>query len=47
MTELAKWAWIVLLIVLFIGPWVFAILAADLIIFGLVWYFKPEWLKKL
>lgn len=45
MTELAKWAWILLLIILFAGPWVFAIIAADVAAFLLVWWLKPEWLE--
>ena len=46
MTELAKWAWLILLIILFTGPWIFAILAADVVVFLLVAWLKPEWLKK-
>ena len=37
MTELAKWAWLLLLIILFVGPWIFAIIAVDVVAFLLVW----------
>lgn len=47
MTSLAKWAWIVLLVLLFVGPWIFAILAADVIVFFLIRWLRPEWLDKL
>ena len=47
MTEIAKWAWIILLIVLFFGPWIFAILAADVILFLLLKWLKPEWVEKM
>lgn len=47
MTELAKWAWIILLIILFVGPWIFAIIAFDIVVFFLVYWLKPEWLDKL
>ena len=47
MTELAKWAWIILIIILYVGPWIFAIIAADILIFVLIRRFKPEWLNKM
>lgn len=47
MTELAKWAWLILLIILFVGPWIFAIIAADIVIFLLVLWLKPEWIDKM
>ena len=47
MNELAKWAWLVLLAVLFVGNWIFVIIAADIIIFFLIVWLKPEWLDKL
>lgn len=47
MTELAIWAWIILLCILFLGPWTFLIIAIDIVVFLLVWKFKPEWLDKL
>ena len=46
MTELAKWAWLILLIILFVGPWIFAIIAFDIVVFLLVLWLKPEWLDK-
>jgi len=47
LSEIAKWAWLVLLVAIWIGPWMFAIIAADLIIFVLIVWLKPEWLDKL
>ena len=47
MTELAEWAWIILLIILFVGPWIFAIIAFDIVVFLLVLWLKPEWLNHL
>ena len=47
MTELAKWAWIILLCILFLGLWIFAIIAADIVIFFLILWLKPEWLEYL
>jgi hypothetical protein len=47
MAELAKWAWIILLVVIWLGPWIFAIVAVDIIIFCLIVWLKPEWLEKL
>ena len=47
MNELAKWAWFVLLIILFMGPWFFVIIGIDLAVFLLVLWLKPEWLKKM
>ena len=45
MTELAKWAWIIFFIVLFAGFWGFVIIAAEVVVFLLMWWLKPEWLK--
>ena len=45
MMEIAKWAWILLLITLFFGYWVFVILAADVLIYFLIRWLRPEWLK--
>ncbi len=45
MTELAKWVWIILLGVLFAGWWFFAIIAADLVVYLLILWLKPEWLR--
>lgn len=47
MTELAKWAWLFLLSILFVGHWIFVILVAYFLIYVLVSRFKPEWLKYL
>ncbi len=45
MTELAKWAWLILLCILFLGWWTFVIIAVDIVVFILVAWLKPEWLK--
>jgi len=47
MNELAKWAWIVLLSILFLGKWVLAIIVVDIVIFALVVWLKPKWIDKL
>ena len=47
MNELAKWAWLILLIILFAGPWTIVILGVDLLIILIVWLLKPEWMSKL
>ena len=47
MTELAKWAWILLLCFLYFGIWTFAIIAAVLVLFLVLNHFKPEWIDKL
>ena len=46
MSELAKWAWLILLIVLFVGSYVFVVIAIDILAFILVAWLKPEWLDK-
>ncbi len=46
MAELAKWVWIVLIAFLFVGPWLFAIIALDVIAFVLIAWLKPEWLER-
>ena len=47
MTELAKWVWIILLIVLFVGTNIIWFILAEVILFLLIWWLKPEWLDKL
>ena len=47
MSGIAKWAWIVILVIFFCGPYIFAILAADVVVFLLLLWLKPEWLDKL
>lgn len=46
MSELAKWAWIILLIILFLGPYAFIIFGFNLVALILVAWLKPEWLKR-
>ena len=46
MNEFVKWAWLILLIVLFCGAYAFVVLAVDIVAFILVAKFKPEWLDK-
>jgi hypothetical protein len=47
MTELAKWAWLIVLIILFVGPWIFVIVGIDIAVYLLIYWLKPEWLDKL
>lgn len=47
MKAFVKWAWLTFFIVLFIGPWVFALYAGYALAFLVVYKFKPEWLEKL
>lgn len=44
MKELVKWAWLIVLIILFVGHWIFIIIGAEIVAFLLVWWLKPEWL---
>ena len=46
MTELAKWALLILLCILFLGEWTLVIIVFDIVVFGLVAWLKPEWLEK-
>ncbi len=46
MKEVAKWVWLIMLVILFVGPWAFVVIAADIVIFILVAWLKPEWLEK-
>ena len=47
MTELAKWAWILLLCILFLGMWTFVIIGVDIVAVVFIMWLKPEWLQKL
>lgn len=47
MSDLVKWAWLILLIILFSGPHTIYILLGDLLVILLVWIFKPEYLSKM
>lgn len=47
MNELAKWVWIVLLGILFMGNWFFILMGINVVIILIVWLIKPEWLKKM
>lgn len=46
MKELVKWAWIIVLCILFAGWWIFVIIAAEAVAYLLVLWLKPEWLEK-
>lgn len=46
MKELAKWIWIVLIVVLFLGTNVFLVVAINIVIIMLIWWLKPEWINK-
>ena len=47
MSELAKWVWLILLIILFAGPHTVIIIVADLLLILAIWIFKPQWLNKI
>ena len=47
MNELAKWAWIILLMILFMGKWMWIVLGVYLLIYALIVWFKPKWIDKL
>ena len=46
MTGLAKWAWWILLIILFIGKWTLVLIAFYIVLFVLLVWLKPKWLDK-
>ena len=47
MNGFVKWAWIILLIMLYAGVWTFAILAAWIVLYFVVRWLRPEWLDRL
>lgn len=47
MTQLAKWVWIILLIIFFVGTNIFWFLLADIVVFLLVLWLKPEWIDRM
>jgi hypothetical protein len=47
MTELAKWAWIIVLIIFFVGTDILWFILADVVVFLLILWLKPEWLDKM
>ena len=47
MNSLAKWVWIILLAILFVGVDIFWYLGAGILVGLLVWWLKPEWLDKM
>ena len=46
MTELAKWVWIVLIVVLCFGANIIWFVLAEVILILLIWWLKPEWLDR-
>jgi len=46
MTEFTKWVWLILILILFLGKYVFVVLAVELAAYALVRWLKPEWLDK-
>ena len=46
MTELAKWAWLILICILFAGPVMIYVVIATVVFWVLVAWLKPEWLEK-
>lgn len=47
MTELAKWAWIIVLIVFFVGENIIWYILGFVVVYLLIRWLKPEWLDKL
>jgi len=47
MTDLAKWVWIFLIIIFFVGSDIFYIIGVALVVFLLVLWLKPEWLNRM
>ncbi len=47
MNEIAKWAWLIFLSVLFLGYWVFVILGVEIVAIALIYWLKPEWIDKM
>lgn len=47
MNELAKWVWIILIVILFVGTDIFWILGASVVVGLLILWLKPEWYDKL
>ncbi len=46
MNELAKWAWISFLAIIYLGYWFFVLLALEILVIALIAWLKPEWLKR-
>lgn len=46
MAELAKWVWIITLIIFFVGTDIFYILGISLAVGLIIYWFKPEWLQQ-
>lgn len=47
MNELAKWAWIILLMILFMGPYMWIVLGVYALAYALILWLKPNWIDKL
>ena len=47
MNELAKWVWIIIGTIFFIGTDIIWILLGGIALYTLLWIFKPEWLDKM
>lgn len=45
MKEIAKWAWLILIGIIGLGFWFFVIIGVWLVVYLLVMWLKPEWLK--
>jgi len=46
MTDLAKWVWIIIIVIFFVGTDIFWIIGASALAVLLIWWLKPEWLNK-
>ena len=47
MNELAKWVWIVIIVILFVGTDILWIVGAAVVVGLLVLWIKPEWYDKI
>jgi len=47
MNALAKWVWMAILAIFFVGMDIFWYLGVGILVFLVVWWIKPEWLDKM
>lgn len=47
MTELAKWVWIIIIVIFFVGTDILWILGVSIVVGLLILWLKPEWYDKL
>lgn len=47
MTDLAKWVWIIIIVIFFVGTDILWIVGAAVVVGLLILWLKPEWYDKL